>query len=84
MDLFLNQPYMISRMKVTLQFYKSISSIETSTDNTPWEKVELPKHKNLLLRFNKRIVNHIVIVGQLSPNKTAKDYKQFLEDIECF
>ncbi|XP_063904267.1 BTB/POZ domain-containing protein 9-like isoform X5 [Zophobas morio] len=66
--LYLNQPYMISRIKVTLQFHTSISSIETSTDNSPWEKLELPKDKNLLLRFNKRIVNCIRIIGQLSRN----------------
>ncbi|XP_063904283.1 BTB/POZ domain-containing protein 9-like isoform X3 [Zophobas morio] len=81
--LYLNQPYMISRIKVTLQFYKSISSIETSSDWSHREKVELPKDKNLLLRFNKRIVTDMRIIGQLSPNETANDYKQFLEDLEC-
>ncbi|XP_063904285.1 BTB/POZ domain-containing protein 9-like [Zophobas morio] len=80
--LFLNQPYMISRIKVRLQFYKSISSIGISSDGD-LEEVELPKHQNLLLRFNKRIVIFIRIIGKLSPNKTANDYKQFLEDIEC-
>ncbi|XP_063904272.1 BTB/POZ domain-containing protein 9-like isoform X3 [Zophobas morio] len=79
----LSQPYMISRIKVTLQFYKAISSIETFSDWSHREKVELPKDKNLLLGFSKRIVTAIKIIGQLSPNKTANDYRQFLEDIEC-
>ena len=62
---------MISRIKVTLQFYKSISSIETSSDWSHREKVELPKDKNLLLRFNKRIVTDMRIIGQLSPNEVS-------------
>ncbi|XP_063904337.1 BTB/POZ domain-containing protein 9-like isoform X2 [Zophobas morio] len=82
--LYLNQPYMISQIKVRLQFYKSISSIETSCHNSPWKRVELPINENVLLRFNERVVNLIEITGQLSPNKTKDHVKQFLEDFECF
>ncbi|KAJ3665232.1 hypothetical protein Zmor_000737 [Zophobas morio] len=80
----LNQPYMISQIKVRLQFYKSISSIETSYNWSRWERVELPINGNVLLRFNERVVSFIKITGQLSPNKTKDHVKQFLEDFECF
>ncbi|KAJ3665230.1 hypothetical protein Zmor_000735 [Zophobas morio] len=82
--LYLNQPYMISQIKVRLQFYKSISSIETANNSEHWERVELPINENVLLRFNERVVSFITITGQLSPNKTKDHVKQILEDFECF
>ncbi|KAJ3646701.1 hypothetical protein Zmor_024277 [Zophobas morio] len=82
--LYLNQPYMISRIKARLRFYKSISSIATSTDNMQWEEVEFPVDDNVLLCFNERIVTFIRVIGQLSPNKTNVHTQQFLDDFECF
>ncbi|XP_063904094.1 BTB/POZ domain-containing protein 9-like isoform X1 [Zophobas morio] len=79
----LNQPYMISQIKVKLRFYSYISVIET-LGNYPveWE-IARSINEDKLLSFNERTVNSIKITGQLSPNKTKDHYRQFLEDIEC-
>ena len=62
---------MISQITVRLQFYKSISSIETVNNIEHLEIVKRPINENVLLRFNERVVNLIRITGQLSPNKVS-------------
>ncbi|XP_063904093.1 BTB/POZ domain-containing protein 9-like isoform X2 [Zophobas morio] len=80
----LNQPYMISQIKVKLRFYSYISVIETyEKSRSKWEIVARSINEDKLLTFNERTVNWIKITGQLSPNKTKDHCRQFLEDIEC-
>ncbi|XP_063904309.1 BTB/POZ domain-containing protein 9-like isoform X3 [Zophobas morio] len=87
--LILNQPYMISYMTVLLRFYVFIDGIETSTDYANWQTLESVTNekdtsRRHILRFKERIVNSIKITGQLSSDKTWKNFKEFLEDFECF
>ncbi|XP_063904090.1 BTB/POZ domain-containing protein 9-like isoform X2 [Zophobas morio] len=84
LDICLNQPYMISQIKVKLRFYSYISVIKTSeTIDSKWEIVARSINEDELLTFNERTVNFIQITGRLSPNKTKDHHRQFLEDIEC-
>ncbi|XP_063904100.1 BTB/POZ domain-containing protein 9-like isoform X2 [Zophobas morio] len=84
LEIYLNQPYMISQIKVELRFYRYISVIETSEKiDSKWEIVAPSINEDKLLTFNERTVNFIQITGKLSPNKTKDHYRQILEDIEC-
>ncbi|XP_063904102.1 BTB/POZ domain-containing protein 9-like isoform X4 [Zophobas morio] len=85
LHLCLNQPYIISQIKVKLRFYSYISVIEAFEGQ--FSNMEIVAHsinEDKLLTFKKRTINFIQITGQLSPNKTKDDIQQFLEDIECF